>query len=153
MVQTIFVKGNYRLPTSDSLILLNLAKQCYITDGHAVLQARSMYFSLIGTVDNSFTENCITQTGSFKKEQEQKKLLPIVAKLYPNPLNTSVLNVELPLSGTLEVITAFGQIVYKTNAKEGLNQFQIENLSKGNYIVKTTYANGEIDIQKLTVTK
>jgi hypothetical protein len=129
------------------------SKECYLTGGPAVLQARSMYFSLIGTVDNSFAENCITQTGSFKKEQEQKKALPIAAKLYPNPLNASVLNVELPNSGTIEVISAFGQIVFKTNAKEGLNQFQIENISKGNYIVKSAYENGSHEFLKLIITK
>ncbi len=153
MVQTIFVKGNYRLPTSDSLILLNLAKQCYLTGGPAVLQARSMYFSLIGTIDNSFAENCFAQTGSFKKEQEQKKMLTTSAKLYPNPLNASVLNVELPQSGTLEVISVVGQLITKSTVTEGLNEMNLSNISKGNYIVKTTYANGEIDIQKLTVTK
>ncbi len=131
------------------------SKECYLTGGPAVLQARSMYFSLIGTVDNSFAENCITQTGSFKKEQEQKKLLPIAAKLYPNPLNSNaVLTIELPKSAYVKFYNGFGQLVLEKQLYEGISEFRATNFhAQGTYIAKVRYGNGASEVLKFAILK
>jgi hypothetical protein len=133
MVQTIFVKGNYRLPTSDSLILLNLAKQCYITDGPAVFRARSMYTTVTGKPDNSFAEKCLTETGNFKKEKEADK--QILIKVYPTVLSrASALNVESPENGTIKLINTLGQITNSFALEKGKNSFSLEDIPYGYYI-------------------
>jgi hypothetical protein len=131
-----------------------IAAQCYLTGGPAVLQARSMYFSLIGTVDNSFAENCIAQTGSFKKEQE-KKVSTTSAKLYPNPLNSNaILTIELPQNANVKFYNSFGQLVFEKQLQAGISALQTADIhAQGTYMAKVKYANGISEMLKFSILK
>jgi|GEM_PF-3514010 len=145
-----FVKGNYQLSSVDSLTLLNMAKQCYITDGPAVFRARSMYATVTGKPDNSFAEKCLAETGNFKKEQENEK--QILIKVYPTLLEKGAqINIESPESGEFKLVNSIGQLLQHFSFDKGKNIVKTDVLSSGYYVYFIKLSNGETDNGKLII--
>ncbi len=69
--------------------------------------------------------------------------------IYPNPA-TSVVNVEGENIDRVELYNALGQRVMSQNVNGTAAQFDVNNLTKGAYILKV-YSNGQESVQKVVV--
>lgn len=80
------------------------------------------------------------------KLEEQK----LSINFFPNP-TTGIIQLEKPLTGTLEVFNTLGQVLY-TTAIEEQQQIDLGNLAAGNYIIKIHTAAGILN-EKIVLRK
>ncbi len=92
----------------------------------------------------TITSNCALSEHSFSKN---------VVKVFPNPSNTGVFSVELPVvsKGKAMVYNALGQKVYENNFVNQTFTLPLNFLPKGTYFLKLITENQEVFEEKLVV--
>ncbi|MFN8276484.1 MAG: T9SS type A sorting domain-containing protein [Chitinophagales bacterium] len=153
-------------PTLDSANLkklFDIAKQCYITGGPAVFEARAMYWAAVDRVRWSFQDDCLVQTDYFKtnigdgmdvdSSIMNHKYAAIGVKVYPTLLDkSSILNIESTTAGVLYIFNELGQEVYETPLDSGTWQIDI-NLNSGCYQYMYKVNSEMISFGKIVVNK
>jgi ribosomal protein S9 len=117
------------LSSSDSVNLLDIALQCKIAGGNAVLQARAMY-SAINHKFRLFEDNCLSFSGARLAKKSNKYNNLISLQLYPNPAHDFVelsYKMENNLNATFKIYDLTGTL---------LESFRLANNS-GKIIVNT----------------
>ncbi len=96
------------------------------------------YYSVTGLIEYNFSEFTLLPRDADDVEQSTDISEPNDMKwnLFPNPITNNTLNVNSSIEGKLEIINIFGQVIESKKIEIGLNNISVNNLSKGNYIVK-----------------
>lgn len=96
------------------------------------------YYSVTGLIEYNFSEFKLLPRDADDVEQSTDISEPNDMKwnLFPNPITNNTLNVNSSIEGKLEIINIFGQVIESKKIEIGLNNISVNNLSKGNYIVK-----------------
>lgn len=69
--------------------------------------------------------------------------------LYPNPNNGSFSISSFDKIETVEIVDMLGKLVFKN--KNNSNEYNINGISKGLYLVKVTFDNDKVMIKKMIV--
>lgn len=126
-----------------------IARQCFVFGGPSVFLARSMYYTAIGTVDNSFQDYCLENFGSYKTEPTHNKPSAHVY-VYPNPANNQYgFFVVSNYNASGFLANNIGQIVKTVVIGEGLSTIGTGDLTPGIYQLTLVTESGETVTHRL----
>lgn len=130
---------SYNYTEGDISTLYSLAKQCHLSGGEAVMQARALYNN-IKNQSELFTDECVTNVSAARKINEEIENVRLQedteVKVYPNP-NNGKLTVELKVSTVencnLQIYSASGNLVFSSILTESVSTNNIDALANGIY--------------------
>lgn len=151
-----FAAMNFAVDSADSTALKNVADQCYIEGGAAVIEARSLYYSLTGNFSLQVDTNC--PGNMFKNEQEVTVFAnPAIEsdyrfRMYPNPVNNQhTIVIESTHEGDVEFTDNLGRRILQAKFFQGYTpiNFVTQQLPSGVYYYNAKLSNSVIEKGKL----
>jgi hypothetical protein len=129
----------------------NIARQCFVFGGPSVFLARSIYYTAIGTVDNSFQDYCLENYGSYKTEPTTKQPKPSVV-VYPNPTNSELGLFAVSNTNAKGTLTnSISQAVIQLVIEEGFYTIKTSDLPVGIYVLSLVTDEGQSITQQIVV--
>ena len=99
---------------------------------------QNLYYTVTGLIDYSFGEFKLLPRDADDVEQSTgvSEFNTFEWGIFPNPVDNNTLNITSSIDGELKIINVFGQVILTRKVNNGLNSFSINQLAKGNYVVK-----------------
>ena len=163
IVNDIYLKtvmsSNLKLDEQQAQILANVAFQCEIEGGKAVLKAREL-FQIWQDRYFQIQDFCaVENTNSSVENSESSKVIKNNSEqvnIYPNPAQTE-LHLDIPLLTTdvaeLSIVSMTGEIVIHKNNLDSSNLLDISNMQNGLYLCYVYRNNILVSTQKLIILK
>ncbi|MCH2223137.1 MAG: T9SS type A sorting domain-containing protein [Crocinitomicaceae bacterium] len=114
---------------------------CIQVDNVAYSTANWLIWDFSFPTDSQFSENC-----GFLATEDQGKILEL--EIYPMPINNH-LTVQVSEDVDYHILSVDGKSVQSGYLIAGANQLQLNNLSKGSYILQLTKSNRLISLEKI----
>ena len=110
---------------------------------------QNLYYTVTGLIDFNYGEFKLLPRDADDVEQSTRvsETISLDWKAFPNPVYNNILNISSLNKGTLQLIDIFGKVVKKLEIKIGTNSFIINDLPKGNYIVRFNKTSTVLSIQ------
>lgn len=145
------------LSSSDTVNLLDIAMQCKIAGGNAVLQARAMYCAITHQF-RPFEDNCINFSGARMSTFQNQNKDAIFFELYPNPaveefeINYKIPNVERSEFKIFDV-TGHEFKSYPIRNSFGKMSIVTSSFPQGVYLCCLYNKNVQLEYKKLVIIK
>lgn len=143
--------------SSDTTNLLDIAMQCKLAGGKAVIQARDIYCAITHQF-RLFNDNCVSFSGERAKHSNIDAKEALLFDLFPNPASENIIvNYKLPLDGNsfIKIFDITGHEFKSYSLSKAIGNLTIttEEIPQGVYLVYLTCNDQKSNVSKLIIVK